>query len=176
MILCRRAGPVPFSGEKTTVKHTITLTVALAMAWMLLSGHTEMLLLAFGAGSVALVVFISRRMALVDHEGYPVHLHRRLLSYWPWLIWQIVLSSVDVALRALGPRSWVDPRVIRVKASQRSDVGRVIHANSITLTPGTVSLAVYDDYIEVHAIAPAVADDMASGAMDRRIPDAGAPE
>ena len=67
------------------------------------------------------------------------------------------------------PELPISPRIIRVKTSQQTDVGRVIHANSITLTPGTVSLAFEDGDIIVHAISRAAAEGTLEGSIDRRV-------
>jgi multicomponent Na+:H+ antiporter subunit E len=151
--------------------HSISLAFALAVLWLLLSGHLEPLLLALGAVSVALVVYLGRRMTVIDHESHPVHLTRGLLAYWPWLALQIVRSGFDVLRRILSPAQRISPTVLRIPIRQRTDLGRVIHANSITLTPGTVSMEVYDDSIAVHALARDIAEDLLRGEIDRRIPD-----
>ena len=72
------------------MKKSVTLTIALALLWFLLSGHTEPLILAFGALSVAFVVWLSRRMSVVDGESYPFDLLPRLLVYWAWLLKEVV--------------------------------------------------------------------------------------
>ena len=63
----------------------------------------------------------------------------------------------------------IAPRVFRVKTSQRTELGQVIYANSITLTPGTVSINLFDDEIEVHALTVAGAAGLEEGTMDRRV-------
>jgi len=141
----------------------------LGAVWLGLSGHLEPLLLGLGLLSCIAVVALARRMRLIDHEGAPIQLSLRALAYTPWLLWQIFRANVDVALRILRPRMPIDPRVIRVRAGQRSDVARVVYANSITLTPGTVSLRLEGDEIEVHALTAEAAADLQSGSMDRRV-------
>jgi len=155
------------------VKQSLSLALALAVLWMLLSGHLEPLLIGFGVLSIAFVVWLARRMNVVDGESYPFGQIWQLSSYWLWLLKEIVKSNIDVAKRAIGPASSVKPLVFDVRASQRSDLGLVVHANSITLTPGTVSLEVGEGNIQVHALHPDVAKDIAQSGMDARIPDAG---
>lgn len=156
------------------MKDTLKLAIALAALWLLLSGHYEALILALGVISVAFVAWIAARMHVVDAESYPFGLVPRLLSgYWPWLLVEIFKSSIDVARRALGPSDSVRPLVFDAKASQRSDLGLVIHANSITLTPGTVSLEIEHGSIRVHALHPDIAKAVPESGMDARVPDPG---
>jgi multicomponent Na+:H+ antiporter subunit E len=139
--------------------------------WLLLSGHYTPLLIGFGVGSCVLVVLLSWRMGIVDREGVPVQLLPRLLVYLPWIAKEVFLANVDVAKRILTPARKPDlsPRLFDVPTSQSSDLGRVLYANSITLTPGTVSIRVYGTRITVHAIADEVADGLSEGEMDRRV-------
>jgi multicomponent Na+:H+ antiporter subunit E len=127
------------------------------------------LLLGLGALSALLVVTIALRMDVVDREGHPIHLGPGALLYWPWLGWEIVKANLDVARRILDPRLPISPTVIRLKASQKSDLGRVIYANSITLTPGTVSIDIDGERIEVHALTREAAQALRTGDMDRRV-------
>lgn len=108
-------------------------------------------------------------MDVVDRETYPVHLSKFLPRYWLWLIKEIVLANIDVTKRILSPRLPVNPQLFRVKASQHNDLGKVIYANSITLTPGTVTVDIDGDEFVVHALSDATKDDLESGEMDRRV-------
>lgn len=152
------------------MKHSIVLGSVLFGSWLLWSGHYTPLLISFGAVSCLLVVLLSRRMNLVDEEGVPVALGLRpFIQYAPWLLKEIVLANIDVSRRILDPKLPIRPNFIRVKASQQGDLGRVIYANSITLTPGTVSVGMEADEITVHALSyEGAAEDM-SGEMDRRV-------
>ncbi|HYW91524.1 MAG TPA: Na+/H+ antiporter subunit E [Gammaproteobacteria bacterium] len=149
--------------------HLISLGLALGVLWMLLSGDTQPYLLALGGGSVFLVLLVSHRMDVIDREGHPVHLTPKAVAYWLWLLMEIVKANLEVTRHILRRDMAISPTVFRVRATQHSDLGRVIFANSITLTPGTVSLEVYPDEIEVHAISRDAADGLAEGEMDRRI-------
>jgi multicomponent Na+:H+ antiporter subunit E len=152
------------------MRSTVSLFVILLGAWLLNSGHYTPLMLSFAVASCLLVVFLSRRMDIVDDEALPVHLLPRTLAYLPWLVKEIFMSNLDVAWRVLSPgRPRISPRVIEAETSQHSDLGRVIYANSITLTPGTVSIRVHGSRITVHAIADEVADGLLEGGMDRRV-------
>ena len=112
-------------------------------------------------------------MAIVDGETYPVPrpLQLRVWMYWRWLAREVVKSNLDVARRILSPSLPISPNVFTLKASQRTDLGRVIFANSITLTPGTISIDLQGDTIEVHALTQEAAETLQTGEMDRRVTD-----
>jgi multicomponent Na+:H+ antiporter subunit E len=96
------------------------------------------------------------------------HIHQ-LATYWPWLLVEIAKSNLDVAKIVLKPTIEVDPVMIRVKASQTTAIGKTIYGNSITLTPGTITVDVEDDVFLVHALTQAGADSVREGEMDRRV-------
>ncbi len=149
--------------------HAISLGLGLVALWLLLSGIYEPLILTFGGFSVLAVVYIAHRMDVIDREAVPIHLTTGILTYWVWLIKEIAKSNYDVARLILDPRLPISPRLIRVPASQQSDLGLVVHANSITLTPGTVSVEVESGEILVHAITRSAAEGTLEGGIDRRV-------
>ncbi len=149
--------------------HTVSLGLVLAGTWLLLSAHLEPALLILGTVSVVVVLVICRRMDLIDHEGHPVHLAGRGMVYWPWLAVEIVKAAIDVSRRILHPRMPISPTLIRVTADQTSAVGLVTYANSITLTPGTIAIAIADGEILVHALTREGAAALAEGEMSRRV-------
>lgn len=147
----------------------VSLGLVLFLTWVLLSGHYTPFLLTLGVASTALSVFVALRMDVVDKEGHPVHLTRGLVGYWGWLLVEIVKASIDVTKRVWSPALPVSPAVYHLRATQPSELGQVIYANSITLTPGTVTMHLNDGDLLVHAIAEEVGDDLAGGEMDRRV-------
>ncbi|MDH3640345.1 MAG: Na+/H+ antiporter subunit E [Gammaproteobacteria bacterium] len=150
--------------------HAISLLLTLGGAWLAFSGYWDPLLLGFGALSCVIVYGIVARMDLVDHEAHYLNLNfGRFLRYQAWLMGQIVLSNIDVAKRVLHPRLPISPTVVRIKCTQLSVLGRVIFANSITLTPGTVSIDLIDDEIEVHSLTEEGANALRQGEMSRRV-------
>jgi multicomponent Na+:H+ antiporter subunit E len=151
------------------VRRALILLLFLFGIWLLWSGYFELLLISFGAGSAALVVWICVRLRTTDREGVPVWLMPRALLFVPWLLLEIVKANLDVTRRILHPRLPISPVLFEVPASQKTDLGRVIFANSITLTPGTVSYGVEPGRILVHAIALDVKDGLLAGEMDRRV-------
>ena len=137
--------------------------------WLLVSNHFDALFLAFGAVTCTVAVFVPARLAIVDRESVPVRLLLRGVPYVPWLAWEIFKSNVRVARIILAPRVRVDPSIVHFRASQRTDLGRFIYANSITLTPGTVTTGIVGDDFEVHAIAREEIDGSEENAMNRRV-------
>ena len=154
-----------------TPRRTLSLFVLLFLIWLLLSGIYTGLLLGLGLLSCLVVVAVCRRMKIVDPEGHPNHLIPGMVRYIPWLLWAITKANIDVARRILHPRLPMSPRVIRVEASQKTHLGQVIYANSITLTPGTVAVETDEGTIDVHALTRESAEDVRSGDMDRRATD-----
>jgi multicomponent Na+:H+ antiporter subunit E len=152
------------------MKRTLSLAVFLAALWWLLSGQTKPLLLGFGVVSVALVVWLSRRMEVVDHESHPVHLSRPLARFWAMLIREIAVSNIDVVRAILSPRLPIQPHFLRVRTRQTTDLGKVILANSITLTPGTVTVDMQGDELLVHALTAASGRAVEEGQLDRAVP------
>ena len=150
-------------------KHVISLSVLLFLLWLGLSGHWTPLLLSLGIASTLLTVYIAHRMDVIDHESHPIHLTWRIPTYWLWLLIEIIKANFDVAKTILGIGEPISPNVVQVKPSQRTDLGQVIYANSITLTPGTISIEMEDDVITVHALTRGSASDLTSGVMDRRV-------
>ena len=145
------------------------LILFLFAIWLLLSGHYTPLMLTLGLLSTLLVVVLVNRANLIDQQKQPVIIKPSVLFYWGWLGREIVKSNIDVARRILNPRLQISPNVFTVKASQKSDLGRVTYANSITLVPGTVAMDVEEDVITVHALTQEAAADLQRGEMDRRV-------
>jgi multicomponent Na+:H+ antiporter subunit E len=151
------------------LSHIVSLTALLTVLWLLLSGFYTPLILSLGAVSIALTLFISTRMDLLDYEGLPFHIaFKTTMRYWPWLIWEIVLANIDVIKRILSPKLDISPTLFTAKTSQLTDLGVVIYANSITLTPGTVSVDINPGEIQVHALSQEGADGILNGEMDAR--------
>ncbi len=148
-------------------------TVILFAFWLLLSGHLEPLMLGLGLASVLLTLIIIRRMTLVDHESYPLHLSAKIPAFLVYIMREIVKANIDVIKRILTfNRSAISPQLFEVPTRPlKTDLGRVIYANSITLTPGTVCVELTKDKILVHALTKEAADELSTGEMAKAIPD-----
>lgn len=151
------------------MRYSLTLLIEVVIFWLLLSGHYNARFLGFCAISSLLVTWLARRMAVVDAESQPHHLALRLPGYWLWLGWEVVKANIDVIKCILAPRRPITPTMGQVTAEGHSELGQVIYANSITLTPGTISVAMPDAVIDVHALTRDGFDDLAEGAMHRRV-------
>jgi len=149
--------------------YSLSSAVVLFVFWLLLSGYFTVFLVTMGALSAVAIVALGRRMEVIDHEGHPIHLSWRALGYWPWLAKEIVKSAWDVSRIIVDPRLPISPRLVRARTSQQTTVGVVTYANSITLTPGTISIDVKPDEILVHALTREGAEGLLAGEMDRRV-------
>lgn len=145
------------------------LVLTLFVFWLLLSGiYTPFLVLA-GLGASIAVGMLAWRMDLADREGHPLHLTAAAAAYWPWLVKEIVSSGWVVSRIILHPRLPISPTMVRFRPSQKSAVGLVTHANSITLTPGTITVEADHQEFLVHALTRAAAAGVVDGEMDRRV-------
>ena len=147
----------------------IGLGAILYAFWLALSGHYTPLLLTLGVASCALVVFLARRMRIVDEEGVPFHIVGRLLVYLVWLGKEIVVANLHVAAIILKPGLPISPVMVTFRASQRTDLGRVLYANSITLTPGTITTRVRGRDLDIHSLTWVDVDAGEEDEMDRRV-------
>ena len=121
-----------------------------------------------GVASVTLVVWLARRMRVIDEEGMPLDALHRALPYSFWLLGQIVKANLAMLPVIFARRPAIRPRVLTIPAGEADTLGQVTYANSITMTPGTVTLEVSDDEIAVHALTEQAAADLTTGEMQRR--------
>jgi len=167
--LCHGYFSFSTGGVAQDMKHIVSLVIALSMLWLLNSGHYSPLVLFLGAASVALVVFITLAFEIIDREYYPIHITFRLIPYWGWLFKELVLANIDVAKRVWIGKKAIYPVVKTLPVSQSTDMGKVIYANSITLTPGTITVELAENEITVHALTLEGMEALESGEMDRRV-------
>lgn len=153
------------------IRHIINVSLFLFAIWLLWSGHYTPLLLAFGVLSTAFVVSLMARVDLIDRETHLVLLKPALFLYTLWLAKEIIKSCLDISRRILSPGLPISPNVVRVKARQRTELGKVTYVNSITLVPGTVSMDIDGDTITVHALTRENAEELKRGEMGRRVCD-----
>jgi len=151
------------------MKHTINLFLSLALFWLLSSGYYSTLMLSLGVVSIAFVLFIAHRMDVVDHESQAVHLSLKLPGYFLWLLKELILSNITVVKCVWLGNSTISPTLATIKANQKTDLGKVIYANSITMTPGTVTVDLVGDRLMVHALQRETIAELKAGEMDRRI-------
>ena len=145
----------------------LLLFVFYFVIWLLLSGHYDPLLLTLGVLSCITCLYVTWKAKFIDEEGLPLHLLIRLPIYTLWLFNEIIKAYIDTAKIIIFNNP--DPQNFRVKSSQKTEAGKVTYANSITLTPGTVTTVLDGDILEVHALSSDMADDVKSGAMDKKV-------
>ena len=147
----------------------ILVSILLVAAWLLWSGLYKPLLLALGAFSCALTVFIARRMGFFDTDVFAFRYNLKLFGFWAWLAREIVKSSWYVARIVLAPKLRIDPRVVELDAGDLDPVDQAVLGNSITLTPGTLTLDVHEGRMLVHALTTESAAAVLDGEMKRRV-------
>lgn len=147
----------------------ISLFITLFLFWVVLSGFFTPFLLGAGVLSSLAVAYFATRMHVVDQEGHPMQLGRGLLTYWFWLFREIAGSAWSVSKIILDPRLPVSPTMVKFAPGQRTVVGLVTHANSITLTPGTISVEVEPGEFVVHGLTRDSALACIDSEMDRRV-------
>ena len=145
----------------------LLLFVFYFVIWLLLSGHYDPLLLILGVLSCITCLYVTWKAKFIDEEGLPLHLLIRLPIYTLWLFKEIIKANIDTAKIIIVNNP--DPQNFRVKSSQKTEAGKVTYANSITLTPGTVTTVIDGDILEVHALSSDMADDVKSGVMDKKV-------
>ncbi len=147
----------------------VSLTAFLFTFWVALSGHYTPVLATAGAASAAICVLAAVRMRVADREGHPVELLWGAITYYPWLIREIAKSAWSVTKIILHPSLPISPTMTIVRASQKTAAGMATYANSITLTPGTVTVGVNGRDLTVHALVREGALELEGGGMDRRV-------
>lgn len=147
----------------------VALLVTLVAAWLLWSGLFKPLLLFFGALSCALTFWLAERMGYFEGRLFALRFSLRLFRYWLWLGGEIIRSSIDVARLVLHPRMPISPCVVEIEAESPHHFEQVLLGNSITLTPGTLSLDVHKGVIKVHALTESSARELEAGEMNRRV-------
>lgn len=145
----------------------LLLFLILAISWMLWSGLYKPLVLGLGAFSCALSVYLAQRMGFFRHQAL-LSLLFRLPAYWWWLLGDIIASSIEVARLILKPSLPVSPTVVKLQAKPQSPVGQVILGNSITLSPGTVTLDVHEGQLLVHCLTREGAEALRDGEINQR--------
>jgi multicomponent Na+:H+ antiporter subunit E len=135
-----------------------------------MSGVYKPLVIGFGALSSIIAVFVIHRMNVVDQDRIPLKLHPlRMILYWGWLMGEIVKSNIAVTKTILSRDMPIRQNLFTTACSQKTELAQVIFANSITLTPGTITVETEDDHFWVHALSYCDDDPAALDDMDARV-------
>lgn len=141
--------------------------------WLHLSGKFDIFHLTLGVISCALVSWISGDLLFREKRVRSTTLWQilRFLKYLPWLLYQIILANIHVAYLVLHPKmlTLIDPHIVQFRVKLKTDMGLTTFGNSITLTPGTITVLIHKGLFYVHAINQKVADDLLTGEMEDRV-------
>jgi len=154
---------------RTIMMHYLRIAILLSIFWLLLSGHYVALILGLGALSIFMVTWFAHRMDKVDGESNPLRFGLAFLQYLVWLVWQVVLSNVNLARRIWDPSLPIKPTWQRVDTKVSTPLEKALYANSITLTPGTLTTDVKDDHFMIHCLFPEGIEELKEGEMEDRI-------
>ena len=152
------------------MKGLLGFVFILIIFWIINSGYFKPLLLELGAFSVIAVVFLTWKMKKQDGEFFPLIMPSfKLPSYLFWMCGQIISANIDVAKRIWLGRKSISPVIFQISSSQKTELGRTLFANSITITPGTITLFVDKNTLEIHALTKQAADELKKGELDTRV-------
>lgn len=160
------------------VVHLVGMAVVLFAFWMILSGHTEIKFIVYGVLTSVVTAWVTYPLLLVTNKDgnrkyfvFGISLPK-LLKYSLWLLWQLVLANIDVARATTSQNLNINPKVVRFYFRTDNPMAEVVLADSITLTPGTVTLNVTDDGLfEIHALTDGAAAGVLDGSMQRKVAD-----
>lgn len=158
--------------------HMTGLALVLFAFWMVLSGRTETKFVVYGILTAVVTTWVTYPLLLVPNKdgskkyyvfGFSIP---KMIMYFFWLMWQLVLANIDVLLATTGQELNIDPKVVRFRFRADNPMASVILANSITLTPGTVTMNVTDDGVyEIHALTVGAATGVLDGGMQKKVAD-----
>lgn len=135
------------------LRYALVLSITLALYWLTLSGYLDnKMILSLGGISILLVLGLCARMKILDEETVPYLQSPKTMVYFSWLFKEIVKANVQVVKAVLSPDLEVSPTMVRIPSTPKTDMGKTMFGNSITLTPGTVSIEMSEDEILVHAL------------------------
>ncbi len=158
--------------------HLVSMFIGMFIFWMILSGRTETKFVIYGILTAAVTAWITYPLLLVPNKSgskkyfvFGVNPFK-FISYTGWLMWQLVLANIDVLLATTSQELQIDPKVVRFRVHYDNPMACVMLADSITLTPGTVTLNVTDDGLyEIHALTTGAADGIYGGDFPKHVAD-----
>ena len=144
--------------------------LVLFVLWLLMSGIFKPLIIGFGVASVVLVAIVTRRMDAVDGDKLELRLKPvEFIKYFFWLLVEIAKANWAVTRVILSGEMKTRQHLFQVPYSQKTDLGQVVFANSITLTPGTISVEAEPGHFLVHAVCYDESDMDALADMNARV-------
>lgn len=162
----------------STMVHKLCMALVLFGFWMALSGRTETKFVVYGIITALVTTHITYPLLLVPNKDGSKRYFvfgaslPKFIVYFLWLMWQLVLANIDVLLATTSQELEIDPKVVRFYFKVDNPMASVMLANSITLTPGTVTLNVTDDGLyEIHALTKGAAEGVLDGSMQKKVAD-----
>jgi len=140
--------------------------------WIVLSGRFDYFHLSLGIIACAIVAHASHDLLFNETRAKNVLSQSiRFVKYLPWHIYQIILAGIYVSYLALHPKMsmLIDPHIVRFKTKLTKDLSLMTFGNSITLTPGTITVLIEKGDFYVHAIDKKVAEDLLTGEMEDKV-------
>jgi multicomponent Na+:H+ antiporter subunit E len=154
------------------IKSFVLTTIIMFIFWLMLSWNFEPFSLIIGAICSLLVAYWSHDLLIGEPDfGITLRRYLSLAKFIPWLLWQILLANLNVVYLTLNPKDLIEPTLIRFNPDLQTDMGVVILANSITLTPGTVTIVANQQEFVVHAITQKHAESLLQGDMQAKVRD-----
>ncbi len=154
--------------------YRLSIFLLLCGIWIVFSGQFDAFHLTLGVLSSAFITAISSSFLFVDRsKGFGVRFQEviRLPGYLLWMLYQILLSNIHILKLALTPGDLpeVEPSLVRIKTNLKTDFGKWMLANSITLTPGTITISIEGDELLIHSISKVTTAGVLDGTMERKI-------
>lgn len=156
--------------KKTEIQNIMATFAILMVFWVVLSGKFDPFHLSLG-GLCSLFVAVRFHDMLFANVrvGDMRTVVGRFIGYIPWLLRQIFMANIHVASLVLRPKMPIEPRILTFKTKLETDISSVTLANSITLTPGTITVDIRENVFHVHALSRKVAEDLNAGEMEDRV-------
>ncbi|MGP1366809.1 MAG: Na+/H+ antiporter subunit E [Schwartzia sp. (in: firmicutes)] len=156
--------------------HMGSLAIMLFAFWLLLTGSIERKFLTYGVLTALITAWVTYPLLLIPNDAGTKKYFLlgvnpgKLVLYLLWLFWQLVLANLDVLKATVRPEIEIAPRIVRFRYQAENPIAKVCLANSITLTPGTVTIEVTEDGVfTVHALTDGAADGLKDGAMQKKV-------
>lgn len=156
------------------IRNIILQAITLFLIWLIFSGKYDAMHVSFGVIAVTLVILMNYRLSKVNlfpergEPNVPIKIYR-LPAYILWLVKEIFLANLQVAYLVIHPKMPIKPTLLTFRTKLPSASAKVILGNSITITPGTLTIDIEHNKFLVHCLIPKSAGSLESGDMQSRI-------
>ena len=161
--------------------YPIVVFILLFLNWIIFSGKFDVFHLGLGIVSCVVVTWLSQDLLYFDRaKGFLARVREAwgFIGYIPWLTWEVVLANVHVLKLAMTKAGYVEmsPRVVTFKTKLKTDFAKFVLANSITLTPGTITMLIRGDVFHIHVMSQYLEDDLLTGTIEMKVLEIFEPE